>query len=66
MIKNREVLEIIRQKKNEVLCENCKHCHSGAYHSGKWYCSSPNVSVFNIPQDIEKCFERRNEGGDGR
>lgn len=44
MIKNKELLEIIEQKKNEVSCENCKHCNLSAYHSGKWYCKK--ISVF--------------------
>lgn len=34
MIKNKELLEIIKQKKNEVSCENCKNCNLRAYHVG--------------------------------
>ena len=57
MIKNKELLEIIEQKKNEVSCENCKHCNLSAYHRGKWYCK--NRSADEVQQDIEECFERR-------
>ena len=59
MIRNKELLEIIKSKKNRVSCENCKHCHLGAFHSGKWYCKNPKVSVFNLPVNIEECFERK-------
>lgn len=57
MIKNKELLEIIRKKKEEVRCENCIHCNLGAFHSGKWYCKKR--SVFNCSIDIEECFERK-------
>lgn len=55
MIKNKELLEIIERKKNEVSCENCKHCNL-AYHSGKWYCKKISVFPGII---IEECFERK-------
>lgn len=58
MIKNKELLALIQEKKNRVDCENCKYCHLGAFHSGKWYCKNPKISVMNPPTDIEKCFER--------
>lgn len=58
-IKNKDIINLIREKGNRVDCENCIYCHLGAYHSGKWYCTNPNVSVFNIPVDIEKCFVRK-------
>ena len=56
MIKNKELLKIIEHKKNEVSCENCKHCNL-AYHSGKWYCKK--ISVFKPSIVTEECFERR-------
>lgn len=55
MIKNKELLEMIKKKKQEVSCDNCKHCNLGAYHSGKWYCNKR--SVFDV--DIKECFERK-------
>ena len=57
MIKNKELLEIIERKKNEISCENCKHCNLGAYHAGKWYCNKR--SIFALPNNIEKCFRRK-------
>lgn len=57
MIKNKEILKLIERKKKEVTCENCKHCHQGAYHSGKYYCKKH--SVFDCPVDISECFERK-------
>ena len=57
MIKNKELLEIIERKKNEVSCENCKHCNLSAHHSGKWYCKK--ISVFKPGIVIEECFERK-------
>lgn len=59
MIKNKELLEIVEKEKKEISCNNCKHCNLRAYHSGKWYCNSPRVSIFNLPPDMGKCFERR-------
>lgn len=47
-------------------CTDCKYCNLGKYHSGKWYCSSPAVSVFNLPVDTEKCFKKREKKGDRR
>lgn len=35
MIKNKELLDIIKSKKNEASCENCKHCNLNSYHRGK-------------------------------
>lgn len=58
MIKNKELLEIIERKKNEVSCENCAHCNLNAFHRGKWYCDNSNVHV-GSSVDIEKCFRRR-------
>ena len=26
---------LLEKKKQEVSCDNCKHCNLGAYHSGK-------------------------------
>ena len=63
MIKNKDILEMLERKRNEVSCENCEHCHLGAYHSGKWYCKHPNISCMNPPSDITNCFERRNQRG---
>lgn len=40
-------------------CTECKYCNLKKYHSGKWYCSSSNVSIFNLPPDMEKCFKKR-------
>lgn len=58
MIKNKELLALIEEKKNIVACENCKHCNKSAYHNGKWYCNNPKVSVMDLPVDIKECFER--------
>lgn len=55
MIKNKELLELIKFKENSVNCEKCKHCNERAYHSGKWYCNK--LSVTSVPVDIEMCFE---------
>lgn len=56
MIKNKAILEELRERKERVSCENCKHCNLRSYHSGKYYCSK--ISVFDqVP--IEECFERR-------
>ena len=52
MIKNKAILEMLEKKKQEVSCENCKHCNSG-----KWYCSK--TSVFNTDVVLEQCFEKR-------
>lgn len=40
-------------------CINCRHCNTGAFNSGKWYCNSPKVSVFNLPPDMANCFEEK-------
>lgn len=58
MIKNKELLEIIERKKNEVSCENCAHYNLNAFRRGKSYCNNPNVHV-GVSVDIEKCFQRR-------
>lgn len=55
MIRNKELLELLEKKKQEVSCDNCKYCDLKAYHNGKWYCSKH--SVFDCPVDIEECFE---------
>lgn len=57
MIKNKSILAMLEKKKQEVSCENCKHCNLGAYHSGKWYCNK--ISVFRVPVDIKQCFDIR-------
>lgn len=58
MIKNKELLELIEKKKNEVSCENCIYCNLNEFHRGQWYCNKR--SVFDVPIiDIEKCFQRR-------
>ena len=57
MIENKTILAEIERKKNEVSCQNCVHCHLGAYHSGRWYCKKNSVFDSNI--DIQKCFERK-------
>lgn len=57
MIKNKAILEMLEKKKQEVSCENCKHCNLAAYHSGKWYCNKR--SVFDVVTDIKECFERK-------
>lgn len=58
MIKNKELLELIEKKKNEVSCENCAYCNLSAFHIGKWYCNNPNVHV-GVSADIDKCFQRK-------
>lgn len=40
-------------------CTECKYCNIRKYNSGKWYCGSPKVSIFSLPPDMEKCFEKR-------
>ena len=57
MIKNKAILEMLEKKKQEMSCDNCKHCNLGAYHSGKWYCNKR--SVFDVVTDIKECFERK-------
>lgn len=57
MIKNKAILEMLEKKKQEVSCDNCKHCNLSAYHSGKWYCKK--ISVFKCNVDINECFERK-------
>lgn len=37
-------------------CKNCIYCNLSKYYSGKWYCNSPEVSIFDLPTDMEKCF----------
>ena len=59
MIKNKELLELIEKKKNEVSCENCTYCNLNEFHRGQWYCNNPNTHV-GVSVDIEKCFQRRN------
>ena len=50
-------------RKGEIMensrCSECRHCDLSRYNSGKWYCSSPEVSVFSLPPDTDKCFEKR-------
>lgn len=58
MIKNKELLELIEKKKNEVSCENCIYCNLNAFHRGQWYCNNADVHV-GVSVDIEKCFQRR-------
>lgn len=58
MIKNKELLELIKKKKSEVSCENCIYCNLNAFNRGKWYCKNLNVQV-GVSIDIEKCFQRR-------
>ena len=57
MIKNKAIMEMLEKKKQEVSCDNCKHCNLGTYHSGKWYCNKQ--SVLGCQTDLEECFERR-------
>lgn len=57
MIKNKELLELIEQKKQEVSCDNCRYCNLNAYHSGGWYCTKN--SVFDVIENIDECFEKR-------
>ena len=47
----------MKNKENEISCENCKHCKLRLYLSGKWYCSQR--SVFDTHIEIEECFEKR-------
>ena len=57
MIKNKAILEEIERKKKEVSCQNCVHCHLGAYHSGRWYCKKRSFTDRII--DLKECFERK-------
>lgn len=58
MIKNKSILEELRERKERVSCENCKYCDLRSYHSGKYYCSK--ISVFDkVP--IKECFESKNK-----
>lgn len=59
MIKNKELLELIEQKKKQESCDNCKWCNLKAFYNGKWYCKNPKIGVFNLPVDIKECFDRR-------
>jgi hypothetical protein len=56
MIKNKEILQEIEEKEKEISCDNCVHCNTKAFHSGKWYCNK--ISVFETA-NIDECFERR-------
>lgn len=58
MIKNKELLELIEKKKNEVSCENCIYCNLNAFHRGQWYCNNADVHV-GVSVDIEECFQIR-------
>lgn len=58
MIRNKEILELLEKKKQELSCDNCKYCDLNAYHRGMWYCSLH--SVFDCPVDVTKCFEPKN------
>lgn len=58
MIKNKEILDLIKSKKHELSCDNCRYCNLNAYHNGKWYCSKR--SVFDCHVDMSKCFETKN------
>lgn len=55
MTKNKEILDLLDKKKQEVSCDNCKCCDLNAFHRGQWYCRK--LSVFSFPADIEECFE---------
>lgn len=55
MIKNKEILELLKKKKRELSCDNCKYCDLNDFHKGQWYCRKR--SVFSCPVAIEECFE---------
>lgn len=47
----------------EKCCKDCAYCNLKALSSGKWYCNSPEVSVFDLPVPIDKpCFKARKKG----
>ena len=60
-----EMLRVHFQEIERIMaeCKDCKHCNSRAYHSGKWYCKSPKVSIFKPPLDFSGCFEPRGKHG---
>lgn len=59
MIKNKAIIEELRQRKEVISCENCRYCNLQEYHSGKYYCTK--LSVFqNAPINLD-CFERRDK-----
>ena len=62
-MKNKELLELIREKAAQIACENCKYCNLGAYHRGKWYCGNPDISISDVPEEIEQCFVPKEKKG---
>jgi hypothetical protein len=57
MIKNKAILQELSERKQRISCDNCIHCNLQAFYSGHWYCK--NRSVFDIPVEIDECFQRR-------
>ena len=49
---------------DEKNCKDCAFCNVQQYNRGRWYCSSPEVSVF-VPVPYEKpCFKPRKDHND--
>ena len=45
---------------NERSCKNCAYCNMRQFNRGRWYCSSPEVSVFALPvHESLQCFKPR-------
>ncbi len=45
---------------NERSCKNCAYCNMRQFNRGRWYCSSPEVSVFALPvHESLPCFKPR-------
>lgn len=63
-IKNKEIIKLAQEIKNEISCVNCKYCNHRAYYGGKWYCDNPYIKIGKAAE-IEKCFVRK-ENEDGK
>lgn len=66
MIKNKAILEMLEKKKQEVSCENCKHCNLAAYHSGKWNTKLElSEAIRYMKKDRKFFFRKRSRQGTG-
>ena len=46
-------------------CKKCAYCDMRQFNRGRWYCSSPEVSVFSLPIPAEKpCFKPKKKGAE--
>jgi len=51
--------------RDEFECEDCRYCNLNRYYHGEWYCRNPEVSIFDLPVDPEKCFEEKKKEKEG-